>query len=400
MWKVKVGVVLGGLLALLAVMPVYAASPLTFQVATPQMFRHVLELDDWLLLTPVYLIPTTQAGFVDSPFAVNTTGGALDDPIVLTNRVVVTGAASDFAVVADGTTTITSSCTLAGDGQTMDCAGTGLGNGAHTLAVTYRSGWNAYDEDSVLFQLRDVAAVKATGTSGMGGCGLVGIYLTKAQVTASLMAWAGGTVNLRAIASPTLWATPYSITKTVFTWHSDLTMAATQTTLAASLTTMLRNIESNSSCDVDKGTYVATTGITPAGAVIALEGFSQIVNAVPNAFQQSLQYPQTAVTPQAFSQAANIDTAAAGTIVKTSVDAIGSKAGVGITYLLALVALVAIFLKVHSTLWAFLGGYCVILMGKFFFGADLPTALVFLPIALIFGMALWNFIADRIFARS
>jgi hypothetical protein len=390
--------ILLAVLGALVVLPAFAASPLTYSFGRPEIFRHVLETGDWLMLSPMLLTPQQQLGVSDT-FSVTIAGGALSDPIYLTNRVLVTGLLSDFAVVADGTTTITSACTLGVDAQTMNCTNTGLGNGAHTLVVTYRSGWGAYSGDDVIVRLRKNTTVVAQTLAPAIGCMITGLYLSAADVATAGLSWQGGTVNVKSTASPSVWATPYTVTRADIVWHSDATHADTQNSLTPALRSMLTGLESNPACGVNRGTYVLPTGITLAGGTIAIGGFGRIQQVIPEAFLSSLRYPQTPPTPQTFSRIEAVDAAAVGTSVRTGFGAINPAFNVGFTFVIALIAGGIVFFKWHSTLFAFLTAWCILLLGKLMFGPDIPTPVVFLPIAIIFGLGLMHLVSDRIFAR-
>ena len=139
---------------LVGTIPSYAAAPLSVQLYQPEIFRHVLEDNDWLIVARAYLVTTSQPGFDDS-FSVVVSGGDFEDTIQLVDRVVETGTNSrtgDWAVVAN-TTDITTSCELFDDLVTIDCVTTGLGDATYSVVVTYRSGWSGYKPSDITFSL-------------------------------------------------------------------------------------------------------------------------------------------------------------------------------------------------------------------------------------------------------
>src|SRR3990172_1562351 len=199
-------VALVALVALVA-QPAQAASPLSVVVRDGDAFRHVLETGDWLVLTRLSLLPTSEPGFTDT-FSAHTTGGDFDDPVKLTNRVRVTGAFSTDVFVKAGTTTITSACLLLQDKQSINCEDTGLADATYTVIVTYRSGWSAYTAQDVFIYLLEGSTIVAERTGARVGCGLVGLYLTAADVTTLGLTWADSGITLLGRASPALWCAP------------------------------------------------------------------------------------------------------------------------------------------------------------------------------------------------
>src|SRR3972149_3615069 len=164
-------------LPLLFVQTAQAAAPLNLILHNGVIFRHVLELNDRLVLTRLSLIPASQTAFADT-FTVSVAGGDFDDPVTLVNRVNVTGAFATDVVVVAGSTTITSSCQLLQDEQTVNCLATGLSDASYSVTVTYRSGWSAYSAQDVFIRKLSGATIVAERAGARVGCGLVGLYLT------------------------------------------------------------------------------------------------------------------------------------------------------------------------------------------------------------------------------
>ncbi|MBU0847615.1 hypothetical protein KKH23_10555 [Patescibacteria group bacterium] len=389
-WRVIVVLITLSILAAI-VSTAHAATPITFALGTPQAFRHVLDdSDDLLVLEVLKLTPIEKTGLSDT-FSVDTTSGAFDDPVVLTNRVY-WASAPDYVVVADGTDDISDACTFAADNQTMDCTATGLSDATHSIVVTYRSGWGAYSGSDVLVRLLDGVTVISERTSPGVGCVLVGHYLSAAAFTASGITWGSGTVAVKAIASPSLWDSPHTASLAM-TWNSDADHTAFQTTMANQLQLVLDSMENSPECGLSDGDYVQTTGITDAGQTVAAAAFSLIGQAVPTVFQTSSYNPFTQPTPTpALAAIAAADAAASSTLVRISTRAISEAFPVGLTLTLALVAAVVTQAKVKSTALAFIFAWTVMLAGKLLFGESVPTPIVFLPAALLVAFGAWQLV--------
>ena len=379
---------LAGLLALLSflALPVQAATSLPVSMYTVEVFRHVIEINDWLVLARVYIIPDSRSGIDSDSATISTTSGDFDDPLPLVNRILVTGS-SDFTVVADATT-ITSSCTVGASYLTINCADTGLADASYTVTATYRTGWGAYAPEDVLVRLKDGATtVVAERSSPATGYTLQGIYLTAAEVTAAGLTWQGGTIEMEALAASTLWASPCGGTcpsQVPNTWHSDATHAALVTTLTARLKSYLSRLEQDDPL-VSPGAYVTTTGITAAGATVALNAFSLMQLAIPEAFQNTSFNPATGYTPSALSVATSLNAAASDTALRAGFTQIGADFGIAFFLIAALVGAAIVVLKLGSPELAALYALVIMVLAKIILGASMPTPLVFLPIALVIG---------------
>lgn len=388
-----------GLLSITGVVSVrsaQAAAPLTLSLTQAEAFRHVLEAGDWLVLARLYLTPLSQTGLSDS-FTVTTTSGDFNDPVVLTNRVVITSDV-DFTVTADAVTDITAFCTLGQDDQTINCEGTGLADASHAIVVEYRSGWSAYAPDDVFVRLNDDSTTPTVimGERGAANTGyaLVGIYLTAADVAGFGATWGDSDITLVALASPNLWAVPATQTAPIV-WQSTADHAATVITLTARLNNMLVKLEQDDPA-VASGAFVALQGITNAGGTVAARAFRLITTAIPNAFLTSVvnPFPTAVRTPQAsmaFAQA----TAIAGTTTYTNFQAIHSTAGLIITLLGSIVLGGFVWTGTKSVEIATVVWWIAMLGGWLLFAIPMP--LVFIPAAGIVGFGFLAF-ARKVFA--
>jgi len=390
--------ILAALLLALPVMqarPAQAAAPLNFILHNGEAFRHVLELGDWLVLARTSLIPTTQTAFADT-FSVTTTGGDFDDPVTLINRVHVTDAFSTDVTVVAGAT-ITAACQLLQDGQTVNCTSTGLADDTYSVTVTYRSGWSAYSAQDVFVRLLDGATIAAENTPGRVGCGLVGIYLTAADVTALGLTWADGGITLSGVASPALWAVPSSDTGTI-TWQSTSTIAETATTLTTRLKTMLIQIEQDGACGITSGTLNQADFITNEGLIMSLEAFGSFRVAIPEAFASSRINPfPTAITTPTASLVTAVETQVAATTVYQDVQAIHPIFGLLLTLIGSVVLGGVAWSMTKSSYLAVMAWYATLMTGWLLFA--IPFAIVFLPAA---GLAALGFmwLSKRIFSTA
>jgi len=376
--------------------PAEAASPLNLIVRNGEAFRHVLETGDWLVLTRLSLIPTTQTAFADT-FSVSTTGGDFDDPVTLTNRVHVTGAFATDVIVVAGATTITPSCTLQQDNQSVNCLATGLANGTYSVTVTYRSGWSAYTAQDVFFRLLDGSTVVAERTGGRVGCGLVGLYLTAVDVAALGLTWSDGGMILSGIASPALWASPSSDTGTI-TWRSTADLAATKVELRTRLRTMLRQIEQDGACGIPVGTLDTADFITNAGTILSIEAFSQIREVLPGAFASARLNPfPTAITTPTISMVAGVETLVAATTLKQDVDAIHPMVGLVVTLIGSFILGGLTWVRSTSQYLGVMVWYLTLMAGWLLFA--IPFVVVFLPAAALAALG-FMYISKRIFAGT
>lgn len=304
------------LLMLVVIAPwqvVEAAPPLSLTLHQVEIFRHVIQTNDWLVLAHLDLIPTSQTGWSDTD-SISTTDGDFDDPVTLINKVHITGG-TDYTVTAD-TTDITDYCTLNINGVTINCVNTGLANATYTVTVTYRSGWDAYLPENVVVRLLKGSTIVEEDVANGVGYRLTAIYLSAAAVTAAGLSWGGATVGFQAAASPVLWDDASSMTVTNITWWATADLAATQTTLATRLIAMLQLLEQEDP-DVETGDYVAPQGITDAGSTIAHNAFSVFGEVIPDAFLTSSTGAFAAPTPRNTSWITTIDTAASATEMTT-----------------------------------------------------------------------------------
>ena len=326
---------------------VFAADPLPVIIRDGQAFRHVLETDDWLFLARVYKTPDTSTGNTDT-FTVSTTSGDFDDPVVFTNRVEVTTAV-DFTVEANGTTDITSFCTLGQDDQTIDCTGTALADASHSIVVNYRMGWNAYVAGDVLVRAATSTPVIVEAPSAAGTYTLAGLYMTAAQVTASGATWGDSAITLNALASPNLWDTPADVSVAIAWCPSCSDADATETALTAEIQQYLVELELDDPA-VSTGVYVGTSGITLTGFVVAARAFSRIQFAIPQAFSsfEANVFP-TPFTTSASSAVDAIETARNTTAVYTSFQNIHPSVGGLITFLLSIIVAGWLWVKFKST---------------------------------------------------
>ena len=377
----------------LMAMPVHAADPLAFSVARVEVFRHVLEDDDWLILARLYLLPLTSTAYADV-FEITTTDGDFDDPAVLTNRVHVTGA-EDFLVSAD-TTDVTDYCYLEQDSQTVNCESTGLANATYDVTVTYRSGWSAYRAGDVFVRMIHSSTIVAERKAARLGYGLIGIYLTADDIdTYSLTSsWSAVDIGLRIIASPLLWSSPASIAVPINTWNSTSSMAATKLVLEDRLRVYLGQIEEDND-DLSPGDYVQIDYITDAGTTISREAFSMIQSSIPEAFASSRINPfPTAITTPSKSMVTAVETAAAGTNVFTAMEDVNPSAGLYVTLLGSLILAAVVYVATKSPYLGPMTWFATMMGGWLLFA--IPFALVFIPAA-AFSAIGFMYISKKVF---
>ena len=257
--------------------------PLDVDLIEVRVYQHVLQDDDMLFFARAQLVPTASSAtaFSDSFTVTVDASEDFQDPVVLTNRVLETSE-TDFDVEADGTTDITAFCDLAVDDQTLDCVGTGLSAASHSIVVTYRSGWDAYGSGNAFFQVLDTGSLVKQQASPNVGYFLTAVYFTAAQVTTEGLTWEDSNITARMLANPALWADADSDTAGI-TWNTSADASSTVTLLTNGTRAMLRNLEV-ADPDVSTGGYVTANGITDAGAIVAQDAFSQILQAIPEAF--------------------------------------------------------------------------------------------------------------------
>ncbi len=368
-----------------------AAAPLGLELRQVEIFRHVLDDDDWLVLARFHLVPTSAITFSDSFASVSVTSEAFDDPVTLTNRVIETTGA-DYTVTADSTD-ITSYCALEDDLMTIDCAGTGLGDDTYSVVIDYRSGWLAYSGSDALVRLWDDSTlIDEEGTPDTGFM-MVGAYLSANDVTDAGISWEGANISLEASASPVLWASPSSQTVTSITWHGTATQAETEVDLTITVRDMLRRLEV-SDPDIDTADYVAVNGITEPGAVIATNAWPLIPLAIPESFLTTSFNPfgdyeaaDTSLVDTIETDIASTDVAGAWTSLGNLLGGISGHAAGGLVFsILAIVVAGVIVTKVESPGIALIAAWSIIMTG-WLLGA-LPAFWVFLPAGLIGGYGL------------
>ena len=356
-----------------------AADPLTLQITDAQVFRHVLETDDWLVLGRLYKAPDSSTGNTDS-FTVTTTSGAFDDPIVLTNRVIHTPG-TDYTVTETGVPTdLTSFCTLGQDDTTISCAGTGLADASYTIEVEYRMGWDAYQSSEVFVRLveADPATILAERSSPNGTYTLAGLYLTSSDVATLGITWGDSDILLNALASPNLWDTPADVAAVIM-WDSSADADATETALTAELQQYLVELEQADPA-VSSGYYVTPAGITLAGAVVATRAFSLIQTAVPRAFVSYEVNPfPTAVATASRSLVVAIETQVANTTTFINFQAVHPASGGLFTFIISVAVAAGLWVQTRSM--PVVGGawWVVITAGWLIFA--LPFQLVFITMA-------------------
>ena len=388
-------VALVALVALVA-QPAQAASPLSVVVRDGDAFRHVLETGDWLVLTRLSLLPTSEPGFTDT-FSAHTTGGDFDDPVKLTNRVRVTGAFSTDVFVKAGTTTITSACLLLQDKQSINCEDTGLADATYTVIVTYRSGWSAYTAQDVFIYLLEGSTIVAERTGARVGCGLVGLYLTAADVTTLGLTWADSGITLLGRASPALWASPANDSG-VLQWRATGNLAATKVELRTRLKTMLREIENETACGISVGTLDQADFITAEGTVISIEAFSLIREVLPGEFAASrLNVAPTAITTPTVSMIRGVETAVEGTSLKQDVDAVHPMTGMVVTLIGSVILGGMAWVWARNQYIAVMVWYLTLMAGWLLF--SIPFVLVFLPAAALAALG-FMYLSKRIFAST
>lgn len=287
-----------------------AASALAVQLdGSAYAFRYVLgSSSDFVVLIRYRLVPLSQDNYQDTASSVTVDGSGNADLFRVTNRVY----QNSYTVQADGTTDVTSKCTILSDYVTVKCTSTGLGAGSHSFQTTYRSGWSAYDSPDVLFRLLDSSTIKKERNVPSMGYRLVAFYLNASQWTSSGMTWGAGTVTVKLQASPTLWISPSSSTATVI-WDTAANNTETKNNLQTRLRAMLLAIEQDDPT-VAQGALVQATGITNAGATIAQDAFAQITQAIPSAFQTANYntFPSLTPAPQAYATQIESDAASSG----------------------------------------------------------------------------------------
>ena len=358
-----------------------AADPLPLQLEDAQAFRHVLETGDWLILGRLTMAPDSSTGNTDS-FSVATTGGAFDDPIVLTNRVIHTPG-TDYTVTETGVPTdLTSFCTLGQDDTTISCAGTGLADASYTIEVEYRMGWDAYQSSEVFVRLveADPATILAERSSPNGTYTLAGLYLTSSDVATLGITWGDSDILLNALASPNLWDTPADVAAVIM-WDSSADADATETALTAELQQYLVELEQADPA-VSSGYYVTPAGITLAGAVVATRAFSLIQTAVPRAFVSYEVNPfPTAVATAAKSLVDGIESDISASAAYVNFQAIHPAFGGLFTFVVSVIVAAGLWMSTKSMPVAGGGWWVVITAGWLLFA--LPFQLVFIILALL-----------------
>ncbi len=380
-------------LVLVALAPVklaMAADPMGGQVQQCEAFRHVLETSDWLILCRLHLIPASNTGYMDS-FTISTTSGDFDDPAVLTNKVVVT-TATDYTVTADATA-ITSFCTLGQDDLTIDCDGTGLADASHTVEITYRGGWNAYSPSDVIVRLDDSGTPVAERNAARVGYGLVGLYLTAADITSLALTWGDAGVTVNVLGSPNFWATSMDLTGAI-TWQATADLAETVTTLTSRMLLLLTLLE-QVDAGISAGEYVQPQGVTNTGAVLANEAFASIGTAIPLAFltAESNPFPDAVTTPTT-SLVTSVEKAIKTTSVYTHMQAVHPLAGVFVTLFGSFALGGAGWMVTKQYIVSGMAWFVVMMGGWLLFA--IPFPMVFIPAALLVAVG-FVWIAKQVF---
>jgi len=172
------------------------------------------------------------------------------------------------------------------DNQTINCTGTGLGDGPYTIEITYRGGWTAYNaQSSVSLRLLDGATSIELRPLFQVGRGLGVIYLTPTEVTAAIAAGltfsdVNGAVRIEA--SPLLWSSPTSLSATP-SWHATATLVATELILGPELIAKMKQVEQDQGLAL--GTYVSNELITAQGAAVVNSGWPFFDEVVPTVFE-------------------------------------------------------------------------------------------------------------------
>lgn len=367
------------LLGVLAVTSIQAASPPGVNLTQVEIFRHLIETDDMLILARLAMTPITESNASDTFPTVDVTGQDFDDPIVLTNRVHVTGG-TDYIVIADFTD-ITVYCGLESDDQTINCTGTGLGNGTYSVEVTYRTGWLAYSNTDVLVRLKRGAILVAERTAPSIGYQLVGIYLTASQVTTASITWPDATITLNAEANAALWGTPGSSSISSITWQGDADHAALITTLTSRLRIYLTMLEVEDE-DIASGEYVQPLGITAAGKSLAVNAYSLMAEVIPEAFLDTeFQVMPTPIAEATTQVVATIEAGVSGTLVNLTMRSVSGKAPTMVTLLASLIAAVGLYMGTKSSVIAGMAWFAVMIAGWVLFG--IPYSLIMIPAGLV-----------------
>jgi len=296
-------IVLGIILALTGV-PVEAAAPLSAQVDTTYVYRHVLEDDDFLIVSRYYLIPADQV-MLDSfsGITVDANGDATD--MVVTNR-------HTYADTTDLTVTInagdvTACCRPLADLQTIQCtdipSGT-LAAGTYTAEIEYLGGWDAYSGNAVLYQLIDHdAAVDSQRTLPSTGYGVVALY----KAAGHGITWADVDIAAKVVPSPSLWVDGISYSQAP-TFRATADQTATATQLDTDFRELLRLIEQGDAT-VAASDYVTNDGITSAGRAVLEAAFSPVGVVIPDSFMPASNNPFHGFTPEPTSFVGAMDAA-------------------------------------------------------------------------------------------
>ncbi len=394
MKRAIIGVLFSFIALLVGIVPSYAAAPLNLYFYQAEIFRHVLEDDDWLVVGRAHVAPTSQTGDYDS-FSVVVSSGDFQDSIQIVNRVVETGT-DDWAVVADSTD-ITTSCKLFDDLVTIDCVSTGLGDATYDVTVTYRSGWSSYAPSDVTFSLLQGATINEIATVPNTGYIIAAMYFSAAQVTSEGLVWNDGTQQIRLNASPLYWDNPGSATASISEWHSTASQADTETELTAAARAMLLQLEVADIDSTSPGDYVGSSGITDAGREILTQAWHLFPLAIPEALVTSSFNPFQEFNPSGgtsfwdtiTANAAATDVGLVWADLGTELGGVsGYVAGAGVFLILAFIASVLVIAKLHSGGLAFFASAIVMMVGVLL-GAVHPV-LLFLPVSLVGGYGLFR----------
>ncbi len=441
---------------------VFAAVPLPVVLEETFAYRNVLERHDFLALSRYRLAiePDPRAASdTFTGFAVDGSGNVQD--MVLVNRHS-QGDTTNMVVTEDGgPTTITGFCTLAGDRRTVSCDGTGLGAGTFTFTITYEDGWNAYSTDAVIYSYTSNSVTMERAVPSISYA-LVGLYQSTVTITDNFtgngvttdfvltgvpfytdetgfvvtvggvaqtpvtdfthddangeidftsppadtlaivvqypetgdLQWGSGTATLEG--NPTFWSVPSSTTQAP-TLRATSTVAATATQLTTDLRSMLRDLE-NFDPDIADGTYVVAQGITDVGQLLAVQAFSGITQAIPDAFISGLEFYQPDLsTPESGYIAGVVATAQAEEVYLAFVnlgDEFGTTGTVAalVIFLGLFVVMVAVSVRFlpSSAVWpAVLVGMISLMFVGVFIGM-VPPLWLFLGVGLLFAAgALW-----------
>lgn len=396
-------IVLSVALALAGVLgTLWAAAPLAVGLLDVQIYRHVLETGDWLVLGRYELIPTTPSNLnLSDGVTADVTSGDFDQPVTLTNRVVSTSVA-DFTVTVDADSSdITSTCTLQTDSSSIDCTTTGLADGSHALTVAYRGGWTAYGGTDAFYRLVDGSTVVDQRTLPATGYRLVALYLDAAAVTANSLTWADAGITVQLRASPVLWDVPDTDSVTP-TWNATADLDATVNTLTTGLRNMLRALEV-ADPDISTGDYVTPTGIPDAGLTVAQDAFASFPRAIPEAFLSTAFIAfedRDATETPAF--VTTIETAAGASTIGTNWTDVGNlfggisggAAGTIVFSIIALIVGIVGLVRFQAPAITVFAVWVVFTLG-WLLGA-MADVWVFMPAALLGGWGVFN-VARRVF---